>query len=132
MDNDNLKNIDIYLKITEYKRSIGTTQWTVMSIFVTASEVVLAFSIQQLEFTTALSVRIFGLLIYWFGFSLFIRYRALNEQVSNYLLQLEKENGLNFQAYLNDTFHKKGIATKWILLLFGVIYSGFALLISLI
>ncbi len=79
-------SIDVYLKVIEYKRSIGTTQWTVMSIFVTASEAVIAFSIKQSDFTTALLIRIFGLLIYWFGFTLFIRYRSLNEQVSNYLL----------------------------------------------
>lgn len=128
-------NLQVYLKTIEYKRSIGTTQWTVMSIFVTASELVIAFSFQgdnQFEPFNALLIRVFGLLIYWFGYTLFARYRALNEVVSQYLISLEKENNFEFQKSLQESFHKKGLPTKKLLVLFGILYSCFAIGLSLI
>jgi len=128
-------DLQVYLKTIEYKRSIGTTQWTVMSIFVTASELVIAFSFQsdnQISSLNALLIRIFGLLIYWFGFVLFARYRALNNQVSNYLVSLEEKNKFEFQKNLVNYFHNKGLSTKDILVVFGILYSLFAISFSLI
>lgn len=40
-------NLTMYLKIIDYKRSIGITQWTVLSIFLTVSEAILVFGLSQ-------------------------------------------------------------------------------------
>ena len=124
-------NLDFYLKVIEYKRSIGTTQWAVMSIFITASEAVLAYSMSKLEPGAAVIIRIFGLMIYWLGFFLYLHYRSLNKHIGNYLMKLEKDNNYNFQEYLSKNFHQKKISSQRILFLFGIIYTVFAILISI-
>jgi len=53
-------NIEVYSKIIEYKRSIGVTQWTVLSIFVTASEAVFLYSLGQDDRLVGVLTRIFG------------------------------------------------------------------------
>jgi hypothetical protein len=129
MRKDN-KNLEIYSTIIEYKRSIGITQWTVLSIFVTASEAVFVFSLSLDDPLTGTLSRFFGAMIYWLGFLLYNRYRQLNHQVSKYLMELEKENGYEFQHYLDSHFHAKGLSTKNILIIAGVLYIVFALMIS--
>ena len=125
-------NIEVYSKIIEYKRSIGVTQWTVLSIFVTASEAVFLYSLGQDDRLVGVLTRIFGAMIYWLGFLLYNRYRGLNIQVSRYLVELEKENGFKFQQHLNSQFHSKGFSTKNILIVAGILYIIFATTISIV
>lgn len=125
-------NIEVYLKIIEYKRSIGVTQWTVLSIFVTVSQAVLVLTADAGAGTlTGFLLRIFGAAIYWFGYLLYNRYRGLNTQVAKYLIELEKENGFRFQQCL-DEFHKQGLSTSRILLVGGIVYLVFVILISVV
>ena len=124
------QNVEIYSTIIEYKRSIGITQWTVLSIFVTASEAVFVFSFSLNDPVGEALARFFGAMIYWLGFLLYNRYRQMNQQVSKYLLELEEQNGFGFQHYLNSNFHAKGISTKNILVIAGILYVAFAVAIS--
>ena len=125
-------NFNLYLKIIEYKRSIGVTQWAVLSIFITVSEVVFVLSLKQSDFFHGIIVRIFAILIYWLGFLLYNRYRSLNLYVSNFLIELEKKNGFDFQQNLNSQFHEKGISSKNILIVAGIIYMLLVIVISVI
>ncbi len=125
--------LQVYLKIIDYKRSIGITQWTVLSIFVTASGAVFVFGLKESDDITGFLLRIFGVAIYWLGFFLYRRYRQINRQVSIYLVKLEEEIGFNFQKHLEKQFHmQKGLSTETILLLYGILYSVFALVIFFI
>lgn len=122
--------VKVYMKIIEYKRSIGKTQWTVFSIFATASEAVFVLSLQGNRLS-GLFVRIFGIMIYWFGFLLYDRYRGLNKEVCEYLIELEREIGFGFQQRLT-TFRRTGLSTEDILIIAGVMYTFFAITISFI
>jgi hypothetical protein len=125
-------SLQVYLKIIEYKRSIGTTQWTILSIFVTASGGVLVFSLNQQNRLTGLLVRFLGIMIYLFGCLLYNRYREMNQHISNYLVELEQENGFKLQQILNNQFHKSGLSTKSILLIAGIFYVLFSAVISIL
>lgn len=131
MSKDTENNIDLYLKIIEYKRSIGTTQWTVLSIFITASEAVLALGLSQGDRSIILLCGFLGIAIYWFGFLLYNRYRGLNKSVSEYLVILEKENGFSFQQYLDSHFHDKGLTTNQLLIIGGLVYLIIAVVIAI-
>lgn len=125
-------NTDVYLGIIEYKRSIGITQWTVLSTFITVSEVVFAFSFGEREPAQNFLMRVFAVMIYWLGFFLYNRYRGLNRHVSNYLVELEQENSFRFQQYLNENFHKSGFSTRRVLLIAGFVYVVMTILVSVI
>ena len=124
--------VEVYLKLIDYKRSIGITQWTVLSIFVTASEAVFVFGLRQTDSSAGYSLSVFAIMIYWLGFLLYRRYRQLNRKVSNYLVRLEEEIDVGFQKHLEGHFHKKGRSTENILLLAGIVYSIFALVVMFV
>lgn len=122
--------VKVYMKIIEYKRSIGKTQWTVFSIFATASEAVFVLSLKG-DRLSGLLVRIFGIMIYWFGLLLYDRYRGLNKEVCGYLIELENEIGFGFQQRLTK-FRQTGLSTKDILIIAGILYTFFAIVISFV
>ncbi len=122
----------IYLKLIDYKRSIGITQWTVLSVFLTASEGILAVAFTVDQRSAFRLLVIFGVVVYWLGFLLYRRYRAFNRQVSEYLVILEKELTYGFQEHLNRTVHASGLSTEWILVLAGIIYSSLGLLSAIL
>ena len=124
--------VEVYLKLIDYKRSIGITQWTVLSIFVTASEAVFVFGLRQTDSIAGHSLSVFAIMIYWLGFLLYRRYRQLNRKVSNYLVGLEEEIDIGFQKHLDGQFHKKGLSTENILFLAGIVYSIFALVVMFV
>lgn len=122
--------VEVYLKLIDYKRSIGITQWTVLSIFVTASAAVFVLGLRQADEIVNPLVLIFALMIYWLGFLLYRRYRRLNRAVSNYLVRLEDEIGVGFQKHLDEKFYtNERLSTKNILFLAGIIYAIFALVV---
>ena len=125
-------NLEMYLKIIDYKRSIGITQWTVLSIFLTVSEAILVFGLSQSDKWSSSSLIFFGVFVYWLGFFLYNRYRNLNRQVANYIIKLENENPFQFQRYLNENFHRKGTSTTEILLLGGVVYFIFVIVMIVV
>ena len=131
MSNKPSENIQVYLKIIEYKRSVGATQWTILSIFVTACGAVLVLSLNQQNRLTGTLIRFLGVMIYLLGYLLYNRYRMLNQQISNYLVELEQTNGFRFQQNLNDQFHNKGLSTRAILLIAGIFYLSFGVAISI-
>jgi len=119
------ERLQIYLKLIDYKRGIGTTQWTVLSVFTTASGAVILFALgRQNSIVVGLSL-LLGVVLYWLGFLLYCRYRSYNLRVSEYLIELEEEMGFRFQKHVGS-FHHKGLSTQRILLLGGIIYLLFA------
>lgn len=115
-------NLTMYLKVIDYKRSIGITQWTILSIFLTVSEAILVFGLSQKDRWSSNSLILFGVFVYWLGFFLYNRYRKLNRQVAKYLVKLEKDNPYDFQKHLNVKFHRIGYSTKNILIIGGLVY----------
>jgi hypothetical protein len=133
MDEPSNDKIKVYLKIIDYKRSIGIIQWTILSIFTTASGAVFAFGLKESNNINGSLLRVFGVMVYWLGFLLYRRYRQFNRQVSTYLVKLEEENCFNFQKHLEDQFRAKTrLSTIKILLFAGVSYSIFALVMFFI
>ena len=126
------EKFELYLKIIEYKRSIGITQWTVLSIFTTASGAIFALGLKDEPSHGGKRLYAFGIMIYWLGFCLYRRYRSFNREVSRHLVELETQLGLGFQTRLESKFHAMpGLSTKTLLLLAGAVYTclGLALLI---
>ncbi|NTV67597.1 MAG: hypothetical protein HGB06_07960 [Chlorobaculum sp.] len=117
-------NKEIYLKVIDYKRSIGVTQWAVFSIFSGISSAVLALSYQKSINESTLTIRILGLICYWLGYFLYNRYRNLNKNVASYLRELEKDIKNGFQTYLDKNFHKHGIHTGNMLFMVGILYMA--------
>jgi len=120
---------ELYFKILEYKRSIGKTQWTVLSIFLTVSEAILVLGLSLDAPSQSGAICSFGVIVYWLGFCLYNRYRNLNRHVASCLVELEKDATIKFQKTLNDRFHKKGISTQTILIGGGIIYIVFVTII---
>jgi len=129
-DNNANRDVDIYLRILDYKRSVGMTQWTVLSIFITASEAAFLFSLNHKVNAVGIYARILSIMIYWLGIFLYCRYRSLNKYVSSYLVDLESKIGYDFQNQLNAHFHGNGISTRKVLIVAGIGYSVFTALIS--
>lgn len=118
------ERLSVYLKLIDYKRSIGTTQWSVLSIFLTASQAAFVFGLSRPSRSTQILVMCFAVFIYWLGFLLYGRYRNFNKQVSSYLVKLEADLEVSFQTHLERSFHgKKGLSTEAILIGSGIIYT---------
>src|SRR5262249_10705144 len=124
--------VQVYLRIIEYKRSIGTMQWTILSIFITASGGVLAFSFSQQGKVVGALIRLLGVVIYFVGYLLYNRYRVMNQQISKYLVELEEENGFRFQKTLDSQFQDKSLSTRGILLGAGCFFLLFSIAISIV
>ena len=123
---------EVYIKIIDYKRSIGITQWTVFSLFATASIGILLFSFQHSDKVHGTLIRIFGLSVYSLGYLLYQRYRKLNVAVSKYLCELEDNNGYRLQKTLNESIHGHGLSTNHILLIGFFVYTAICSLVFLL
>ncbi|MCE7923479.1 MAG: hypothetical protein DYG98_10505 [Haliscomenobacteraceae bacterium CHB4] len=132
MELSSSEKLNAYLKLIDYKRSIGITQWTIIAIFITASETVLVFSLNMDNEIAGWFGRILGIVIFWLGFVLYNRYRSLNKTVAKFLMELEEENNFKFQHYLQSQFHPKGLSTTSILVTSGVIYMVIALVSAIV
>ena len=122
------ERLQVYLKLIDYKRSIGATQWTVLSVFTTASGAIIVFAIGRDSFPVVGISLLFGVALYWLGFMLYRRYRAYNRRVSEYLVELEEQMQVGFQKHVNS-FHQKGLSTEGILVVGGILYLVFALVV---
>jgi hypothetical protein len=130
-NNPSSDKCQLYLKLIEYKRSVGATQWTVFSIFVTLSNAILVLSFRDGDAVATGAVRTLALISYWLGFLLFRRYRSLNAVVARYLRELETDLGLGFQQYLDDNFPQK-LSTLALLCWAGALYSLFAVVVTVL
>jgi hypothetical protein len=119
---------ELYLKLIDYKRSVGKTQWTILSLFLSASQIVLAIGATHAGDRGGRVLPVLGVSIYWLGFLLYRRYRHYNRQISAYLAELEGPLGLGFQAHLNRSVHARGMSTETILALGGLLYTAVAAL----
>lgn len=130
-DKINVK-LEVYLRVIDYKRSIGQTQWTVFSLFVTASGAIFAYGLTQTG-TSNKYLPIFALMIYWLGFLFYKTYRNLNRNVSDFLVIMENELGVAFQKHLDEYFHSKSVfSTEDMLCVAGLVYTCFALIIIIL
>src|ERR1035441_7299117 len=92
------ERLQVYLKLIDYKRSIGATQWTVLSVFTTASGAVVVFAFGRDTSTVVGISLLFGVCLYWLGFTLYRRYRAYNRRVSAYLIERSEEHTSELQS----------------------------------
>jgi hypothetical protein len=123
-------DIEVYGKLLDYKRGVGSTQWTILSLFITASGGILVYSLSATDRITGIVVRVLGLAVYWLGYALYDRYYKMNGFVAEYLVELEKTTGYEFQQHLNSRFHSTGISTQRILLIGGFLYLAFSVVAS--
>ncbi len=119
-------DLEVYGKLLDYKRGVGSMQWTILSLFITAAGGVFVYSLSAPDWLTALAARLFGFAIYVFGYVLYKRYYKMNGHVADYLCTLEERTGYRFQHSLNEKFHGDGISTDRLLLLGGIVYIIFS------
>ena len=119
-------DLEVYGKLLDYKRGVGSTQWTILSLFITAAGGVFAYSFSVPDWRTGLGVRLFGFAIYLFGYLLYKRYYKMNGFVADYLCTLEERTGYRFQHSLNEKFHAEGISTDRLLYIGGFVYLVFS------
>ncbi|WP_306536341.1 hypothetical protein [Geobacter sp.] len=124
--------LQLYLKLIEYKRSLGTTQWSVFSLFATVSQAILVFSLQQQSIKLGIALRILCLGTFWLGFLLYNRYRMINETVAEYLRNLEGDLQVDFETRLDKKRSETSPSTRAILIGSGLLYTVFVIVASII
>jgi len=129
---ENAGKLQLYLKLIEYKRSLGTTQWSVFSLFATVSQAVLIFSLQQQSAKLGIVLRILCLGTFWLGFLLYNRYRMINESVAEYLRNLEGDLQIDFENLIDKKRRETGPSTRAILISSGLLYTMFVVAVSII
>jgi hypothetical protein len=125
----------IYIKMLEYKRSVGMTQWTVLSIFMAASSLMFVYGLNQKPMV-GLMTRICGFLVFLLGVLLYKRYRKINQEVARFLVDLETdlelENNAAFQQRLNKSVHSSFFNTMKMLTISCVLYAILIFLVQFI
>lgn len=121
---------EIYLRIWEKQQDFMGSRWSVMTFFLSISFALFGLSIQG-QASSSLPViatqRFAGLLIYWFAFSLYVRYHNWSMFLRNLLEDLEGRTSeyltLQTQWKKHETRFQRSTSTSRILLYFGIIYT---------
>ena len=117
------QEFQLYLKVIDYKRSVGITQWAIVAIFTMASGALLGFATKYNDAIAACGLDIAAVIVYLLGILLYGRYRTMNQHVMRYLTDLEKRVGSGFQSTLTANFHSRGPTTYQVLWIVGLVYA---------
>src|SRR5947209_11386600 len=123
---------DIYVKIMQAEQEHTRTRWTVATFFMSVSFAILGFSFQsQLVAPKPIIMRISALLIYWFAYLLFLRFRPYGGFLSGYLKEMEQSKrttitirGKEADRIARDAIYRL-VTSTLLLFLFGLIYPTF-------
>lgn len=128
---------NVYMKIWQADHEYARHRWNIVTFFLSLSFAILGFSFQsRLVQSEALSIRIAGLLIYWFAFLLYQYFYRYTRFLRVYLRELEDsgrttldiESRTDKILYTNSKIRKVLSSTR-LLFSFGLIYTiGIALL----
>lgn len=133
-----------YLEIWKIEQDHSRTRWTVTTFFLSVSFAILGISFQETTNppgTLGLSFsdiqRITGLLIFWFGFVIFVQFNRYTNFLRNQLRTMEKQKSVNFTIQLDaDEFMyskvKAAFSAKWLLFYFGLLYTAIVTLVAIL
>jgi hypothetical protein len=120
---DNETYLEIWKTEQEHKRS----KWSIVTFFMSVSFAILGFSFQNgLAISEASTVRIIGLIIYWFAFLIYMQQNTYNNFLRSYLLELEENELVSIKIHSKAKTYakvKKVISLKNLLFSFGLIYT---------
>jgi hypothetical protein len=118
---------NVYMQIWRTDQEHTRTRWTVATFFMSISFAILGFSFQvKLVPPEPSVIRIAGLIIYWFAFSLFWHLYRFNKFLRGYLVELETSGRttLDIQSKaLRSPAADKVLSTIRLLAYFGLIYA---------
>ena len=134
-----------YLEIWKIEQDHSRTRWTVTTFFLSISFLILgnSFDIQETSSATLLSLslpdiqRIVGVLIFWFGYILFVQFNRYTAVLRNQLRKMEEENLVTLSIQLDaDNYMyskvKAFFSAKYLLLYFGILYSIIVVVVAII
>lgn len=131
-----------YLEIWKIEQTHSRTRWTVTTFFLGISFAILGTSFEaatevfSIFGSTILNLsdfqRITGLLVYWFGYILFMQFNRYTSFLRNQMRKMEKEELVSFSIQREaDKFMYAGtkakFSAKWLLFYFGLIYTAIVL-----
>ena len=129
---DSLNLDEQYLKIWEIEQEHMRTRWTIATFFFSISFAILGFSFQQqLIYSSALALRICGLVVYWFGLFLFSHFYKYGIFLRRYMAKMETFNQTSIRLHPPFRMGRR-LRTVHLLSIFGIIYiCGVSLLFLL-
>jgi len=127
---------ETYLKIWEVEQAHANMRWTVITFFMSVSFAIFGFSFQEkLPLLEALTLRLAGLLVYWFAFMLLLHFYRFTRFLRSYLFTMEnaQQTSLDLQSKAIEAhIAEKPFSTTRLILGLGVIYTlGVFLLLRL-
>lgn len=127
---------ETYMKIWLADQEFVKTRWTITTFFMSVSFAILAYSFQtNLTVSTALSIRIFGLIVYWFSVIIYRHFYEHTKFLRGYLTNMEKLGctTLELQSKRDEERRNKNqrYTNEW-LIGFGIFYSLGVLLLLLL
>jgi protein-S-isoprenylcysteine O-methyltransferase Ste14 len=129
---------DAYLQIWKIEQEHSRTRWTVTTFFLSISFAVLGLSFDFKDNQIGLSVlglslpdaqRVIGLLIYWFGYILFVQFNRYTNFLRDRLKSMEKQKlvSYSFQSDAREFMYSRiraAFSATWLLFYFGLLYTG--------
>jgi hypothetical protein len=136
---------DAYLEIWKIEQEHSRTRWTITTFFLSISFAILGLSFDIKDNQAAVNIlglslpdaqRIIGLLIYWFGYILFLQFNRytnfLRDRLKN--MEIQKFVSYSFQSDAREFMYSKLRSTfsaTWLLFYFGILYTAIVVLLAL-
>ena len=136
---------DAYLQIWKIEQDHGRTRWTVTTFFLSISFAILGLSfdarVNQVGVTIlGLSLpdaqRMIGLLIFWFGYVLFIQFNRFTNFLRSRLRDMERQKlvSYSFQSDAREFMYSRARAAfsaSWLLFYFGLLYTAIVVVLAM-
>ena len=129
---DILNSDEQYLKIWEIEQDHVRTRWTIATFFFSISFAILGFSFQpQLTHSSILALRLCGLVVYWFGYLLFLHFYKYDIYLRRYMAKMETFNQTSIRLHPPSRMGRR-LRTIHLLAIFGIMYLCGILLLFLL
>lgn len=139
------KKDDNYLDIWKIEQAHSRTRWTVTTFFLSVSFAILgtSFNVSSGSLSTLILglelsdfQRVTGLLIYWFGYILFMQFNRYTNFLRSQMREMEKDESVSFniQSKADKYMYSKTKAkfsAKWLLFYFGLVYTAIVILMAI-
>lgn len=134
---------DAYLQIWKIEQEHSRTRWTVTTFFLSISFAVLGLSFDITDSQSGENIlglpladaqRVIGLLIYWFGYLVFIQFNRYTNFLRDHLKTMEKEKLVSYslQTDARDFMYSRlraAFSATWLLFYFGLLYFAIVFVI---
>jgi hypothetical protein len=134
---------DAYFQIWKIEQDHSRIRWTVTTFFLSISFAVLGLSFDIKDSQSGVTIlglslpdaqRVIGLLIYWFGYILFVQFNRYTIFLRDRLKSMEKQKmvSYSFQTDAREFIYSRfraAFSATWLLLYFGLVYSAIVVVI---